>query len=125
MLRGVVRLANLLYLEPHLNPNSNPHLNPVIPSEVEGLGGPKCTDIQTLLRRIVIQILAEPALDFVNVHGFALTIVNDLITLDLSENEIARFRVREVKAAHARSRPHRKRFRELHSGIRLYIEQTP
>ena len=31
----------------------------------------------------------------------------------------------EVKATHARSGPHRKRFSNQHSGIRLHIEQTP
>src|SRR5215467_16327060 len=31
----------------------------------------------------------------------------------------------EVKTAHARSRPHRKRLRNLNSGICFYIEQMP
>ena len=42
-----------------------------------------------LFRRVVIQVLSEPSLDFVNVHIFALTVVGNLITLNLAETKIA------------------------------------
>src|SRR6266498_3682138 len=77
------------------------------------------------LRRFVIQVLSEPSLDFVNVQAFTLTVIGNLITLNLTQTEIARFRMGEVKAAHARSRPHRVRLRDLNSCIRLDAEQAP
>ena len=78
-----------------------------------------------LFRRVVVQVLSEPSLDFGYAHSLAFAVVGDLIAVDLAEAEIARFRMGEVKSTHARSGPHRKRLRDQHSCIRLHIEQTP
>src|SRR5579872_135752 len=78
-----------------------------------------------LFRRIVIQALSKPAFDFVDVHSFALAVIGDLIAVDFAKAEITRFRMGEVKAAYARSRPHRKRLRNLNSSIRFHVEQMP
>src|SRR6185312_6827585 len=77
------------------------------------------------LRGVVVQVLAEPALDLGHAHPLAFVVVGDLIAVDLAEDEVARFRVGEVEAAYARSGPHGIRLRNLHPGIRLDIEQTP
>lgn len=66
-----------------------------------GARRPEQTAKQTLLSRIVVQVLPQPPLDFASVHSFAAAVVSNLITLDLTQTEIARFRMREVKAAHA------------------------
>jgi hypothetical protein len=52
------------------------------PFAVEKLGG------YALLCRLVIQVLSKPALDFANVHAFALTVIGNLITLNFAEIEI-------------------------------------
>jgi diadenylate cyclase len=79
----------------------------------------------TSIGRIVVQGLPEPSLDFGHAHCLALGIVSDLIAIDFAETEVSRVRVCEIKPTHARSRPHRKRFRDPHSGIGLHIQQTP
>src|ERR1700730_5034608 len=78
-----------------------------------------------LFRRLVVQILPEPSLDFCHAHPLAFVIVGDLIAVDLAEAEISRFRVGKVEPTHARSGPHRKRLSNQHSSVRLHIEQTP
>src|SRR5436190_13207449 len=78
-----------------------------------------------LLCGVVIQVLSEPTLDLVNLHALALAVVGDLVTLNFAEIKITRLRMREVKSAHARSRPHCERFCDLNSGIPLDVEQTP
>ena len=57
--------------------------------------------IRTLLRRVVVQILPQPALDFANAHIFALAVIGNLVPLNLAEAEVARFRMSEIKAAYA------------------------
>ena len=52
--------------------------------------------------RIVIEIWPEPALGFRNAPPFAPRIILDLIALDLAEPEIARLRMREIKAGDGR-----------------------
>ena len=58
-------------------------------------------------------------------HSLASVIIGHLITVYLTEGEIARCRVREVEPAHTRTRPHCKGFREQHPGVGLNIQQTP
>lgn len=58
-------------------------------------------DGQLLFRRIVVQVLPQPPLNFGHAHSFALTVVGDLVAIDLAEAEISRFRMSEVKTAHA------------------------
>ena len=58
-------------------------------------------EIRTLSRRIVVQVLPEPPLDFSYAHPLAFAVVGDLIAVNLTEAEIARFRMGEVKATHA------------------------
>jgi hypothetical protein len=41
-----------------------------------------------LFRRIVVQVLPEPSLDFSHAHPFAFAVVGDLIAVDLAEAEI-------------------------------------
>lgn|SRR5579863_6667383 len=81
--------------------------------------------MRPLPRWIVIQVLPQPSLDFGYTHSLALGVVGNLIPVDFTQAEITRFRMSEVKATHARSRPHGKRLRNLHSGIRLNIEPMP
>src|SRR4030088_510908 len=75
----------------------------------QGLGCPLRPQVQMLFRRVVVQILPEPSLDFCHAHPLAFVIVGDLIAVDLAEAEISRFWVGKVKPTHARSGPHRKR----------------
>src|SRR5581483_1200851 len=82
-------------------------------------------DVQLLFHRVVIQVLSQPPFDFLHGHSFALAVVGNLITFDLAEAEIARFRMGKVKAVYARSRPHDKKLCQLNSRIPLNIEQTP
>jgi hypothetical protein len=42
-----------------------------------------------LIRRIVVQALPEPPLDFGNAHCFALGIISDLIAVDLAKAEVS------------------------------------
>src|SRR5580698_7811784 len=77
------------------------------------------------LRRVVVQVLTEPSLDFGDCHPLALVIVVDLIAVDLSEAEVARFRMGEVETAYAGPGPHCEGLGNQHSGIRLHIEKTP
>src|SRR5208283_1916169 len=79
----------------------------------------------TLLRGIVVEVLAEPALDLRRAHAFATSVVGNLVAADLAERKIARLRMGEVKAADARSGPHGKRLGDQHAGVRLHIEQAP
>src|ERR1700722_18414431 len=72
--------------------------------------------------RIVIEALAQPSFNFGNTHPFALSIVSDLIAVDLAKIEVSRFRMSEIQATHTRSRPHRKRFGDQHSGVCLHIK---
>src|ERR1700733_15118041 len=78
-----------------------------------------------LFRRVVVEGRPQPSLDFFNAHALALVVVHHLVAPDLPQAEIARLRMRKVEPAHARSRPHRKRLRNQHSGIRLHVEQIP
>jgi uncharacterized protein (DUF3820 family) len=38
-----------------------------------------------LFRRVVVQVLPEPSLDFYHAHPFPFAVVGDLITVDLAE----------------------------------------
>src|SRR5579872_625839 len=78
-----------------------------------------------LFRRIVVQVLPEPALDLCHTHSLTLVIVSDLIAVDLTETKISRFRMGKVESTYARAGPHCERLRNQHSGIRLHIKQTP
>jgi hypothetical protein len=46
-------------------------------------------EVQLLFRRVVVQVLPEPALDLYHAHPLAFAIVGDLITVDLAEAEIS------------------------------------
>src|SRR6266403_2254793 len=81
--------------------------------------------VRTLCRRVVVQALPEPSLDFCHAHPLAFAIVGNLVAVDLTETEIARFRMGEVEPTHARAGPHRKGLRDQHSGVGLHIEQSP
>src|SRR5712691_4050506 len=81
--------------------------------------------VRTLCRRVVVQVLPEPSLDFCHAHPLAFAIVGNLVAVDLTETEIARFRMGEVEPTHARAGPHRKGLRDQHSGVGLHIEQSP
>src|SRR5260370_11206103 len=74
---------------------------------------------------VVVQVRREPSLDLSYAHPLAFVIVGDLISVDLAEAEISRFRVGKVKPTYARAGPHGKRLSNHHSGVRLHIEQTP
>jgi len=54
-----------------------------------------------LFRRVVVQILPEPSLDFSDPHSLAFAIVGDLIAVYLAEAEVSRFWMGKVKATHA------------------------
>ena len=45
---------------------------------------PQAAVIQSLLRRIVVQVLPQPSFDFRYAHSFALAVVGNLITADLA-----------------------------------------
>ena len=60
----------------------------------------------SLIRRIVVQALSEPALDFCDTHRLALCVIGDLVSVDFAEAEISRLRMGEIEATHARTRPH-------------------
>src|SRR6516162_7093150 len=83
------------------------------------------TRIGLVLFRVIVQVLPQPSFDFGLAHYFALGVVGNLVTVDLAQTEITRFRMSEIKATHARSGPHRKRLRDLNSCIRPDIEQMP
>lgn len=56
----------------------------------EGLGmSPQRPYTRLLFRRVVVQVLAEPSLDFCHAHPLAFAIVGDLIAIDLSETKIS------------------------------------
>jgi hypothetical protein len=57
--------------------------------------------VQMLFRRVVVQILPEPSLDFCHAHPLAFVIGGDLIAVDLAEAEISRFWMGEVDSTHA------------------------
>src|SRR5262249_48241608 len=52
-------------------------------------------------------------------------IIGDLVAVDLAKAEVSRFRMCEVEAADAGTRPHGKRFRESHASVCLDIKQSP
>src|ERR1700674_5418674 len=54
-----------------------------------------------LFRWVVVQVLPEPSLNLSDAHPFAFAVVGDLITVNLAEAEISRFRVGEVESTHA------------------------
>jgi hypothetical protein len=58
-------------------------------------------EIPMLFRRVVVQILPEPSLDFSDPYPFAFAIVGDLIAVYLAEAEVSRFWMGKVKATHA------------------------
>src|SRR5215469_2192443 len=70
----------------------------------------------------VVQVRGEPALDFGNSHTLALMIVEHLIFLYLPNREVTRLRMGEIEPAHARTRPHCKRLRDPHAGVRLDVQ---
>src|SRR6266403_193557 len=74
------------------------------------------------LRRIVVQVGAEPSLDFGDAHALTLAVVVHLIAVNFSQTEITRFGVGEVETAYAGTGPHCKRFRNQHSRVLLHIE---
>ena len=49
-----------------------------------------------LLHRIVIQVRSEPSLNLRHAHPFTFTIIGHLISFDLAEAEVPRFRVGEI-----------------------------
>jgi hypothetical protein len=57
---------------------------------------PNQAAIRLLLGRIVVQIWSQPSFDFARIHSFAFGIVGDLVTIDLAQAEITRFRMGEV-----------------------------
>jgi hypothetical protein len=56
---------------------------------------------------LVTEVRCKPTLHLLNAHRFALAIGRNLIAIDFAEREIPRLRMREVKTADARARPHR------------------
>src|SRR5215472_12542159 len=78
-----------------------------------------------LLRRVVVQVLSEPSFDFMNAHCFAFGIIGNLIPVELAQTEITRFWMGEIKATHARARPHRKGLRELNPCVGVNTQQLP
>ena len=50
---------------------------------------------------VVVQVRAEPALDFLHGHPFAQVVVEHLVAVDFSEAKIARLWMREVEPADA------------------------
>ena len=56
---------------------------------------------QMLFRRVVVQVLTEPLLDFSNAHCLAFAVIGDLIAVNFAQTEISRLRMGEVRATHA------------------------
>ena len=69
---------------------------------------PSQPQVRLLPRRIIVQVLPEPSLDFCYRHPLAFVIVSDLIAVNFSKTEIPRFRMGEVEPTHARAGPHGK-----------------
>src|SRR5215510_264993 len=61
--------------------------------------------------RIVSEVRGEPALDRLDRNALPSRVVLDLITREASHREVARLRVSQVDAAHARRREHGERLR--------------
>src|SRR6266702_3737054 len=81
--------------------------------------------MRELFRGLIIQVRPKPSLNLCHAHPLARVIVGDLIAINFAQAEIARFGMREINTTHARTGPHRKRFGNLHPGVRLYVEQAP
>src|SRR6478672_7942713 len=62
--------------------------------------------------RLVGEVLAEPALALGEGDPLSLRVVRDLIATDATDGEVARLRMAEVEAAHARPRRRRIGLRE-------------
>src|SRR5882672_5399307 len=66
---------------------------------------------------LVGEIGSQPALGLLDRERLAARIVGRLILADLVHREIARARMGEIEAAHARRRQHGEAFGELHAGL--------
>src|SRR5450432_209841 len=74
---------------------------------------------------VISQIRRQPALRVGEAPSLALRVARRLIAIDLTHAEIMRLRVREIKSADGRSRPHRKGFGQSNAGIAFRVEQLP
>src|SRR5438552_3232674 len=73
---------------------------------------------------LIGQIRAEPALDFLNRHALAHSVILDLVSPDLTDREISRFGMREVETANRAWRDHSVVFGECDFRIFFYIQQV-
>ena len=84
-----------------LGQDDEPEINGRLRSELRsGIERLRAT-CRLLLRRVVVEALAEPSLNLGNGHPLALGIVGYLIAVDFAQIEISGFRVSEIKSTHA------------------------
>src|SRR5262245_65844696 len=76
-----------------------------------------------LLLWLVIQIWRKPSLDFPHIHSLAPRVILNLISFDLAEGEIFRFRVREIQTADRTGRNHRERFSQLNASVLFGLDR--
>src|SRR2546430_12424657 len=79
--------------------------------------GARLKEGQLTPRRFVREIRREPALDGLDRLAFALRVARDLILADASNCEIAGLEAREIEAAQARGRHHRRVFGEIDARV--------
>src|SRR5262245_40528205 len=72
---------------------------------------------------LVIQIWLQPSLYFSHFHFISPRVIFDLISPDLAEGEIFRFRVREIQAADRTGRRHRERFSQMNARVLFGLQQ--
>src|SRR6476469_1890253 len=73
--------------------------------------------------RLVTKICCQSLLNRGDRLAASTGIILHLITANLSDAKIFRFRMRKIESAHTRSRMHRERFRELDSGFLFGVQQ--
>jgi len=74
---------------------------------------------------VVVEIRAEPFLDFFERHSLAGGVGFDLVAFDFSDGEILRLRVGEIEPADAAGREHGEAFGERDPGVPLGVEELP
>src|SRR3954465_10641789 len=72
---------------------------------------------------VVIQVGSQPALDVLDIHSLAPSIILDLIALDLPDPKVLGLRTPEVVAADGSGREHGKALRQADAGLGLGIQE--